>query len=46
MYYNHFDSYPEHLGQEIVKAIPSNPEEYKGKFDLSSSLLEILKSIY
>lgn len=29
VYYNHFDSYPEGLGQVIVDAIPLDPQKYK-----------------
>ncbi|KAE8151854.1 hypothetical protein BDV25DRAFT_152064 [Aspergillus avenaceus] len=29
VYYNHFDSYPEGLGEAIVQEIPEDPEEYR-----------------
>jgi hypothetical protein len=27
-YYNHYDSYPEGLGQALVDQIPADPEQY------------------
>jgi hypothetical protein len=30
VYYNHYDSYPEGLGEAIVENIPITPEEYQG----------------
>ena len=28
--YNHWDSYPEGLGADLIATIPTDPEEYKG----------------
>lgn len=30
-YYNRYDSYPEGLGDAIVKEIPEDPDKYRGK---------------
>lgn len=35
IYYNHYDSYPEHLGAGIVAGVPVDPKEYEGE-DLRS----------
>ena len=32
VYYNHFDSYPDGLGEAILALIPTDPEEYRGKW--------------
>jgi len=32
IFYNHFDSYPENLGEKLIGTIPTDPEEYSSKF--------------
>lgn len=32
IYYNHWDSYPEGLGEAIVSKIPTDPEKYHGEY--------------
>jgi len=32
VYYNHWDSYPEGLGEAIIAKIPTDPEKYHGTY--------------
>jgi hypothetical protein len=32
IYYRQYDSYPEDLGVKIVAEIPTDPENYQGKY--------------
>lgn len=34
IYYNHYDSYPEHFGARIVAEVPVDRKEYEGEIYL------------
>lgn len=42
VYYNHWDSYPEGLGDAIVQEIPEDPDEYRG---MRNPILALLSGI-
>jgi hypothetical protein len=38
IYYNHYDSYLEGLGKDLVSNIPTDPEKYKGTLNTAPLL--------